>query len=106
MSNLYMTNKQIQVMKVIIKGNKDAAGWSPVDMDELLERIPYETSKASMQFTIRYLIKKGCITKATEKRRGYTRAIYQPTVQGKSMVQAEDQHWLETAPDSVVTSDI
>ena len=69
-ANLYMTTKQIQVMKVILKGNTDGAGaWSPVDLDELLERIPYSTSKASMQFTIRYLVKKGCITKGQESRR-------------------------------------
>jgi hypothetical protein len=98
MSNLYMTNKQIQVMKVILKGNTDAAGWTPVDLDQLLERIPYETTKASMQFTIRYLINKGCITKGQEKRRSYTRATYLPTDQGKSMIQAEDQHWLEQNP--------
>jgi predicted transcriptional regulator len=99
MSNLYMTNKQIQVMKVILKGNRDEAGnWSPVDLDQLLERIPYETTKASMQFTIRYLIAKGCITKGQEKRRSYTRAIYTPTEQGRAMIQAEDQHWLEQNP--------
>lgn len=99
MSNLYMTNKQIQVMKVILKGNRESDGqWSPVDLDQLLERIPYETTKASMQFTIRYLIAKGCITKGQEKRRSYVRATYIPTEQGKSMIQAEDQHWLEGNP--------
>lgn len=98
MSNLYMTNKQIQVMQVILKGNKVEGVWSPVDLDELLERIPYETSKASMQFTIRYLIKKGCITKGQEHRRSYNRATYTPTEQGKVMMQAEDQHWLEKHP--------
>lgn len=99
MTNLYMTSKQIQVMKVILKGNTDGSGvWTPVDLDELLERIPYSTSKASMQFTIRYLIKKGCITKGQENRRSYNRAIYTPTEQGKSMIQAEDKHWLEKHP--------
>ena len=98
MSNLYMTNKQIQVMKVILKGNTEDGVWSPVDLDQLLERIPYETTKASMQFTIRYLVAKGCITKGQEKRRSYNRAIYLPTEQGKSMIQAEDQHWLEQNP--------
>lgn len=99
MSNLYMTNKQIQVMKVILKGNRAEDGtWSPVDLDELLERIPYETTKASMQFTIRYLIAKGCITKSHEKRRSYNRAIYIPTEQGRSMIKAEDEHWLEQNP--------
>lgn len=82
MSNLYMANKQIQVMKVILKGNRARDGtWSPVDLEELLERIPYETTKASMQFTIRYLIAKGYITKGHEKRRSYSRTIYIQTEQ-------------------------
>lgn len=99
MSNLYLTNKQVSVMRVILKGNNDAAaGWTPVDLDQLLERIPYETTKASMQFSIRYLVKKGCITKGQDHRRSYNRAIYVPTEQGKSMMQAEDQHWLEKNP--------
>lgn len=98
MSNLYMTNKQIMVMKVILKGNKVGDVWTPVDLDELLERIPYDTTKASMQFTIRYLVKKGCIVKGQDHRRSYNRATYTPTDQGKSMIQAEDSHWLEQNP--------
>lgn len=96
MTNLYMTNKQIQVMKVILKGNVDADKvWSPVDLDQLLERIPYQTTKASMQFSIRYLIKKGCITKGSENRRSYNRTTYIPTEQGKFMIEAEDRHWID-----------
>ena len=99
MTSLYMTTKQVQVMKVILKGNTDAAGaWTAVDLDELLERIPYSTSKASMQFTIRYLVKKGCIEKGQDHRRSYNRAIYTPTEQGKSMMKSEEQHWLEKNP--------
>jgi hypothetical protein len=96
MPNLYLTNKQCQVMAVIVKGNgRDAAGnFIPVDLDELLERIPYETTKASMQFTIRHLVEKGCITKGVEKRRCYNRAVYIPTPQGLSMLKSEDEHWL------------
>lgn len=106
MSNLFMTNKQIQVMKVILKGNgaDESGNFIPVDIDQLLERIPYETTKASMQFTIRYLIKKGCITKEHEIRRSYNRAIYIPTEQGKSMMKQEDEHWLAEQARSISAS--
>lgn len=80
--NKHVTRKQRQIMEPILKGNVNPDGitveW--LDMDQLLERIPYETSKQSLQFSIRFLIKKGFVEKGeTEVRRGRKRRILKPT---------------------------
>lgn len=67
--------KQKAILKVIKVGNHDG---TPVDMDQLLQRLPYETSKASMQFSIRALIGRGLLAKAEERklRAGRLRVCY------------------------------
>lgn len=75
-----VTEKQMQIMNVIVKANEDG---SFVDMDQLLERIPYETTKDSMQFSLRALISHKLITKGErESRRGRSRVIIKPTELG------------------------
>jgi len=71
-------------MSVIIKGNEDG---SFVDMDELLERIAYKTTKQSVQFSLRALINRNMINKQErEKRRGRRRAVFSATRMGYHMM--------------------
>jgi hypothetical protein len=51
-----MTSKQRQITDTVIKGNPDGS-W--LDIDQLVENVPYETSKDSMHFSLRALIKSG-----------------------------------------------
>lgn len=84
MSKMSLTVKQVELLTVIAKGNGPGA---PVDLDEILERIRYETSKQSLQFSIRALIKHGFIEKkGVEKRRGRQRQVIAATDLGRSMV--------------------
>lgn len=92
-----LTDKQYKLMTVICEGNKDIHGkWeSPVDLDELLERLAYRTSKESLQFSIRALINKGMITKGHVHRRGANRTVLIPTSIGKHTMGYIDPHFIE-----------
>lgn len=77
-----LTVKQISIMRVIAAGNAgevENSDRSRVDLDQLLDRIDYETSKASIQFSIRSLIKSGMIVKSDDRRRGRLHVTYVPT---------------------------
>lgn len=77
---MYLTRKQTTIMQTIVKGNQDG---SFVDMDQLLQRINYETSKQSMQFSLRKLVEKGLVEKQPyECRRGHRRVIISATSLG------------------------
>lgn len=68
------TLKQIDVLETIMKGDDDG-GF--IDMDQLLDRVSYETTKPSMQFTIRALVARGLVEKKPRQiRRGRLRAIF------------------------------
>jgi DNA-binding MarR family transcriptional regulator len=97
--NLHLTKKQWQILSVLCTGNgKDAAGqFIPADIDELLERLTYETSKQSMQFSIRALVKSGFITKDYEKRRGARRVILTPTKHARQMMGYNTASYIEPA---------
>lgn len=83
-----LTSKQYKILTVICEGNKNESGkWdSPVDFDELLERLSYRTSKESMQFSIRALVKRGLVVKGQERRRGALRTTFTPTESCKQMM--------------------
>lgn len=71
---LRFTAKQVDVMQCILKG---ADNGDFIDTDQLLERLSYETSKKSLQFTIRFLVNRGLVEKKPrEIRRGRLRAVY------------------------------
>lgn len=71
------TDKQVILLTTILKGNDDG---SFLDLDQLLEALPYETSKASLHFSLRALIKHGMIEKRErEKRRLRMRRVIAPT---------------------------
>ncbi|MCL2874763.1 MAG: hypothetical protein FWF12_00415 [Betaproteobacteria bacterium] len=81
-----MSDKQLEVLRVLVEGNTDG---SFVDMDELLERVNYKPTKASMHFSIRHLIKRDLIEKkGTEMRRGRHRSILGATVLGHHFARA------------------
>lgn len=71
------TGKQMALLNLILKGNADG---SFLDIDQLLEALPYETTKASLHFSIRALIKHGMVEKRErEKRRLRMRCVLAPT---------------------------
>lgn len=59
-----LTDKQKDIIKTLNLGYERG---HLLDLDELLEVLPYKTTKQSIQFSIRALIKKGLVEK------GYTR---------------------------------
>lgn len=68
------TAKQVDVLENILKG---AENGDFIDTDQLLDRLSYETSKKSLQFTIRFLVNRGLVEKKNrEIRRGRLRAVY------------------------------
>lgn len=74
-------------MEVIVAGNDDGTN---VDIDQILEALPYDTSKESLQFSLRALVNKNCIKKMpTETRRGRARVIYSATDHGNSYFMAK-----------------
>lgn len=85
-----LTVKQREVMKIILSS---ADNGEFADMDQILDRIGYETTKSSMHFTIRTLIKHGLVVKrdGVEPRMGKDGAmkykrIYIPTLLGYQMI--------------------
>lgn len=79
-----LTDKQYRIMSVIVHGDGiDESGQRiPVDMSRLLDLLSYRTTRDSMQFSIRALVKNGLIGKDTDLRRGARRVIYKPTKLG------------------------
>jgi len=75
-----LTDKQENVLTVIVKGNSNG---SFCDLDEIIQRVFYETNKPSIQFIIRNLVGKGMIEKKeTQKRRARRRIILCATKSG------------------------
>lgn len=91
MSPTRLTSKQVHILDVIVAGNGlDGDGnLIPVDLDELLGRLGYETTKASIQFSLRALVARGLIVKGAQvERRGRSRATYYPTAAGTGALEA------------------
>lgn len=79
-----LTVKQIEIMKAVAAGQDGAA----LDIDQLVGRLPYATTKASLQFSLRALEKHGLIdrTTHTEYRRGRIRRLLVASALGMGMV--------------------
>lgn len=77
----FLTDKQYKILSVLCDGNgQDEKGeFVPADIDELLERLAYQTTKPSLQFSIRPLVKAKYVEKSYEKRRGAKRVLLTPT---------------------------
>ena len=79
-----LTAKQRQLLKVIVLGNLDATGArvSDVDYQQMLNRIPYKTSRDSLMCSIAILEKQGWLVKAgKENRDGRMKQTLSPTPQ-------------------------
>jgi DNA-binding PadR family transcriptional regulator len=77
---MHLTTKQRELLRVIGAGNADG---TPTDLDEILERVRYETTKPSLQFSIRALVGHALIEKrGVEKRRGRQRQVIAATELG------------------------
>ena len=64
-----LTSKQKDVIKTLNLGYERG---HLLDLDELLEILPYRTTKQSIQFSLRALIKKGLVEKHDFRPRGET----------------------------------
>lgn len=103
-----LTTKQRAIMTVIIAGNPDG---SFADIDEILDRLSYETTKQSLQFSLRALAAKGCIQKMpTEIRRKRSRVVYSATESGKEYFTAPkteaSESEFKTECDSILDAEI
>lgn len=79
-----LTAKQFQILDVLTRGNPDG---SFCDLDELLMRVQYETSKDSLHFSVRALMRRGYITKhERETRRGRSRRVLSATPLGYDLL--------------------
>lgn len=86
MSKERLTFKQTHLLTIIAKGNKEDG---TIDLDEILESLQYETSKQSLQFSIRALVVHQFIEKkGLQKRRGRMRQVIEATELGKKMIGA------------------
>ena len=65
-----LTDKQKDIIKTLNLGYERG---HLLDLDELLEVLPYKTTKQSIQFSIRALIKKGLVEKGHTRQRSYNR---------------------------------
>lgn len=71
---MIITNKQHVILSLIEAKNADG---TEIDFDELMERIPWKTTKESMQFTLRSMIAKRLIEKGElERRRRARRRVF------------------------------
>lgn len=81
---MILTDKQENVLSVIVKGNENG---SFCDLDEVIQRVFYATNKQSIQFIIRNLVgKKMIVKKKTEKRRSRRRVVLCPTKSGYEFI--------------------
>ena len=96
---MHLTAKQIELLRVIAAGNGDAG---PADLDEILDRVRYETSKQSLQFSIRALVERGIIEKkGIQKRRGRQRQVIGATKLGLELAGVK-----QTAPRAFIEDNL
>ncbi|MCO5033892.1 hypothetical protein M1V43_23440 [Escherichia coli] len=65
-----LTDKQKDIIKTLNLGYERG---HLLDLDELLEVLPYKTTKQSIQFSIRALIKRGLVEKGHTRQRSDNR---------------------------------
>lgn len=87
-----LTTKQTQIMTIVCRGNtSDETPWCDIDqvLEGLAKEFNWNTTKQSLQFSIRALIKKGMVEKeGLEKRRGRKRVVLKPTDLSMSIISA------------------
>ena len=111
MASIRFTAKQRAILEVLATGNVDG---TPIDLDQILERLEYETSKESLQFSLRSLVKHKIIEKVgREKRRNRQRVLYELTKQGRFITGVkefsdelrEPPKFIQTDDDEVILED-
>lgn len=81
-----LTDKQKDILRTLSLGHDRG---HLLDLDELLEVLPYKTTKQSMQFSLRALIKKSLVEKSDcrpRKEDGYQRRTLGLTALGRASV--------------------
>ena len=70
---MHLTTKQSELLRVICGG--------PCDLDEILDSVRYDTTKQSLQFSLRALVGHKLINKlGIQKRRGRQRQVIEATL--------------------------
>lgn len=88
-----MTRRQLNIIRILGERNSDT---TPVDIDQLLERVGYEVKKAAIQFSIRFLCNHGLVRKLDiERRRGANRRLLELTELG---VEVYNERILKSTP--------
>lgn len=97
-----MTIKQYKILTVLCHGNgkNDDGEFIPCDIDELLDRLSYRTSKESMQFSIRALVRRNLLTKEKETRRGSSRVVLTPSPSAFHIMGYRDTSFMQTMDSS------
>lgn len=77
-----LTPYQFEILQIVRAGTEDGL----VDFDQLLNKLSWQPSKESAQFTIRAICAKGLLKKAEvlQLRRGRKRVCYQLTAEGEA----------------------
>ena len=81
-----LTRKQFSILDIVVTGNPEGESEFDklIDIDQMIERVPYVVSKASIHFSIRSMIEGGYIQKvAPQYRRGRNRVLFSATKSGK-----------------------
>jgi len=86
--------KQTMLMKVIADGGIEP-GEEYIDLDQVIDelerRYGWKTSKASLQFSVRSMMKRGMLEKMPqERRRGRSRIIFRATDLAKHFVSIQE----------------
>lgn len=77
-----LSRKQRQIMEIVMRGNvrDDGVRESWADVHQLLERLPYKTSRESLLCSLKILIDKGLVERGpAELRRGRWSVPFVPT---------------------------
>lgn len=77
-----LTNKQREILKLVIQGNIDKTGArvSNIDYHQMLNRLPYHTSRDSLMCSISILESQGWLIKSgKELRDGRMKQTLEPT---------------------------
>ena len=98
MTYLYLTTKQVGIINALKRLNDDG---SFLDLDQLLNKLPYRTTKQSLQFSLRALIEHGLVMNhRREVRRERRRRVLSLTTTGyKRMGFGADLEKIEVAPE-------
>ena len=92
--NYPLVDKQYAALRVIANSENDG---QPQTLDEIISRLPYDTTKPSFQFTLRALIKRGLVEKMPRQVvNGKSRRLIRVTPLGLHKIVTEA--WRATLP--------